>query len=85
MAEGKLKTVATYSVEQFKNLTKSEALRITKNPNTGKLFFTYGEKGELKGAVQGNSIPSRPCINKVEDEKGTSFFILSEDNALAVL
>ena len=85
MAEGKLKTVATYSVEQFKNLTKSEVLRIAKNPNTGRLFFTYGEKGELKGAVSGNSIPSRPCINKVEDEKGTSFFIISEDTSIAVL
>ena len=85
MAEGKLKTVATYSVEQFKTLTKSGVIRITKNPNTGKLFFTYGEKGELKGAVAGNSIPSRPCINEVEDEEGKSFFIISEDNALAVL
>lgn len=85
MAEGKLKTLATYSVEVFKNLTKSEVIRVAKNPNTGKLFFTYGEKGELKGAVAGNNIPSRPCINKVEDEKGTTFFILSEDNALAVL
>lgn len=85
MAEGKLKTVATYSVEQFKNLTMSEVIRVAKNPNTNKLFFTYGEKGELRGAVAGNSIPSRPCINKVEDEKGTTFYILSEDNALAVL
>ena len=40
MAEGKLKTVATYSVEQFKNLTKSEVIRVAKNPNTSKLFFT---------------------------------------------
>ena len=85
MAEGKLKTVATYSVETFKNLTGSEVIRIAKNPNTSKLFFTYGEKGELKGAVAGNSIPTRPCINKVEDAEGTSFFILSEDTSIAVL
>lgn len=85
MAEGKLKTVATYSVEQFKNLTRSEVLRIAKNPNTGKLFFTYGEKGELKGAVAGNSVPSQPCINKVEDEEGNSFFIISQDTSIAVL
>lgn len=85
MAEGKLKTMATYSVEVFKDLTDSEVIRVAKNPKTGKLFFTYGKEGQLKGAVAGNSIPSRPCINKVEDEKGTSFFILSEDNAIAVL
>ena len=85
MAEGKLKTLATYSVEQFKDLTNSEVLRVAKNPNTGKLFFTYGEKGDQKGAVAGNSIPSRPCINKVEDAEGTSFYILSEDTSIAVL
>ena len=85
MAEGKLKTVATYSVEQFKSLTKSEVIRIAKNPNSGKLFFTYGEKGELKGAVAGNKVPASPCINKVEDEKGIAFFIISEDTSIAVL
>ena len=85
MENGKLKTVSTYSVEQFKNLTGSEVIRIAKNPNTGKLFFTYGEKGELKGAVAGNSIPKRPCVNKVENEEGNSFFILSEDTSIAVL
>lgn len=85
MAEGKLKTVATFTVEQFKTLTKSEVIRVAKNPNTSKLFFTYGEKGELKGAVAGNSIPSKPCINKVEDEEGKAFFILSEDTSIAVL
>ena len=85
MAEGKLKTVATYSVEQFKDLTNSEVIRVAKNPNTGKLFFTYGEKSDQKGAVADNSIPTRPCINEVEDEEGKTFFILSEDTSLAVL
>ena len=85
MAEGKLRTVATFSVEQFKDFTGSDVLRIAKNPNTGKLFFTFGEKGNQKGAVAGNSIPNKPCINKVEDEAGNSFFILSEDTSIAVL
>lgn len=85
MAEGKLKTVATYSVEQFKNLTGSEVIRVAKNPNSQALFMVFGPKGEGRGAVAGNKVPARPCINEVKDKEGNTFFILSEDTSIAVL
>lgn len=71
-----LKFIDTLTVEQFKNQTLVKEIQVRKNPNTGKLFFTYGGK---TGAVSTKGIPTHPMISLVEDNEGEQFYLLHEE------
>ena len=55
----------TLTVEQFKRAQGVERIEIKQNPNTGKLFMTFGAK---TGAVAAKGIPQRPMISLVQGE-----------------
>lgn len=66
--EGRLTFGDTLTVEQFKELVKVSRIDVKKNPNTGKLFFTYGAK---TGAVAAKGIPQHPMFSLVCPEGDT--------------
>lgn len=55
----------TLTVEQFKRAQGVERIEVKQNPNTGKLFMTFGAK---TGAVAAKGIPERPMISLVQGE-----------------
>lgn len=55
----------TLTVEQFKRAQGVERIEVKQNPNTGKLFMTFGAK---TGAVAAKGIPQRPMISLVQGE-----------------
>ena len=55
----------TLTVEQFKDKFKVSRVDVKKNPNTGKLFFTFGAK---TGAVAAKGIPQRPMFSFVKGD-----------------
>ena len=71
----------TLTVEQFKEAMKVSRVDVKKNPNTGKLFFTFGAK---TGAVAKKGIPQYPMFSFVkgdptpENPEGT-FWLLHEE------
>ena len=66
----------TLTVEQFKEQMKVSRIDVKKNPQTGKLFFTYGSK---TGAVAVKGIPSHPMLSNVTTPEGDSFWLLHEE------
>lgn len=74
--DNNLKFIDTLTVEQFKNQTLVKEIQVRKNPNTGKLFFTYGGK---TGAVSTKGIPTHPMISLVEGNDGEQFYLLHEE------
>ena len=66
--EGRLTFGETLTVEQFKEVVKVSRIDVKKNPNTGKLFFTYGAK---TGAVAVKGIPQHPMFSLVCPEGDT--------------
>lgn len=70
-----LKFLDTYTIEQFKADHQVPTIKVKKNPNTGKLFFTYGNK---VGAVSSKGIPSKPVISLVEGD-GEEFYLLHNE------
>ena len=61
----------TLTVEQFKAKHLVSHIDVKKNPNNGKLFFTYGAK---TGAVAIKGVPQKPMISLVHptsDEEPT--------------
>lgn len=74
--EKKLVFNETLTVEQFKEEMKVSRIDVKKNPNTGKLFFTYGTK---TGAVAVKGIPERPMLSNVTTPDGSNFWLLHEE------
>ena len=76
MAQGNLTFNETLTVEQFKAKMNVSRIDVRKNPNTGKLFFTYGTQ---TGAVSLNGIPAHPMLSNVTGSDGSSFWLLHEE------
>ena len=74
--EANLKFNETLTVEQFKAKELVSHIDVKKNPKTGKLFFTYGNK---TGAVANKGIPQRPMLSNVTGTDGESFYLLHEE------
>ena len=55
----------TLTVEQFKAKMNVSRVDVKKNPNTGKLFFTFGTK---TGAVASKGIPQHPMFSFVKGD-----------------
>lgn len=66
----------TLTVEQFKAQMNVSKIEVKKNPQTSKLFFTYGSK---TGAVAVKGIPSNPMLSNVTGDEGASFWLLHEE------
>lgn len=66
----------TLTVEQFKEAMNVSRIDVKKNPNTGKLFFTYGAK---TGAVAVKGIPAHPMLSNVTGSDGSNFWLLHEE------
>lgn len=66
----------TLTVEQFKAKHNVSRIDVKRNPNTSKLFFTYGAK---TGAVAVKGIPQHPMLSNVTGSDGTSFWLLHEE------
>lgn len=76
MAQGNLTFNETLTVEQFKSQMCVSRIDVRKNPNTGKLFFTYGSQ---TGAVSLKGIPTHPMLSNVTGSDGSSFWLLHEE------
>lgn len=77
----KLNFLRTLTVEQFKSEQKVDKVCVKQNPNTGKLFMTFGA---AVGAVASKGIPSHPMISEVvgeptEKNPSGKFFLLHEE------
>lgn len=75
--EGKLTFNETLTVEQFKSQMMVSRIEVKKNPDTGKLFFTYGSK---TGAVAVKGIPTHPMLSNVTTPEGDTFWLLHEES-----
>lgn len=76
-----LKYLKTYTVEQFKAKMLVKKIKVKENPDTGKLFFTFGAE---TGAVASKGVPTNPMISYVQGkptEKNPSgkFYLLHEE------
>lgn len=67
--------IATYSVQEFKELTNCNQIHVKKNLETNQLFFTYGTN---IGAVAISSIPEEPAFSIVCNSNGKTFVLLTE-------
>lgn len=76
MATNNLTFLDTLTVEQFKEETKVSKLEVKRNPNTGKLFFTYGAK---TGAVSSKGVPAHPMVSLVRGDDNEEFWLLHEE------
>lgn len=76
MATNNLEFLDTLTVEQFKAEKRVDKIQVKKNPNTGKLFFTFGAK---TGAVTAKGVPSHPMISLVKGDEGEEFYLLHEE------
>ena len=75
--EAKLTFNETLTVEQFKTEMQVSRIEVKRNPDTGKLFFTYGSK---TGAVAVKGIPSNPMLSNVTTPEGDTFWLLHEES-----
>ena len=66
----------TLTIEQFKAKELVSHIDVKKNPKTGKLFFTYGNK---TGAVSAKGIPTKPMLSNVTSKGGETFYLLHEE------
>lgn len=62
MANGKLNFGIKLTIEQFKRETMVNRIDVKRNPQSGKLFFTYGG---MCGAVAVKGVPANPMISAV--------------------
>ena len=67
--------IATYSVQEFKELSNCNQIHVKKDIETNQLFFTYGTN---IGAVAINSIPKEPMFSIVSNSNGNIFVLLTE-------
>lgn len=80
-ANRNLEFLDTLTVEQFKAEKRVDKIQVKKNPNTGKLFFTFGAK---TGAVAAKGVPTHPMISHVKGEPTLEnptgeFYLLHEE------
>ena len=66
----------TLTIEQFKAKTLVSHIDVRRNPENGKLFFTYGAK---VGAVAIKGVPNRPMVSNVTGSDGNTFWLLHEE------
>lgn len=71
-----LEFLETFTVEQFKAEKRVDKVRVKENPNTGKLFFTFGAK---TGAVAAKGVPTHPMISLVKGSDNEQFYLLHEE------
>lgn len=76
MEANNLEFLDTLTVEQFKAEKRVDKIQVKKNPNTGKLFFTFGAK---TGAVAAKGVPTHPMISFVRGNDGAEFYLLHEE------
>lgn len=80
-SRGNLEFLESYTVEQFKAEQHVSELKVKQNPETGKLFFTFGA---ATGAVSSKGVPTHPMVSRVKgepSEKNPSgiFFLLHNE------
>lgn len=56
------------TVEQFKSEQQTSKIEVKKNPETGKLFMSWGPSKETTGAVSQKGIPTKPVVSYVKGE-----------------
>lgn len=69
----------SYTVEQFKANHNANTIQVKKNPQTDKLFFTWGPGRNQIGAVASAGVPKKPVISNVTGSDGVTFFLLHEE------
>lgn len=79
MEERNLEFQQSYTVEQFKAMVNTSELKVKKNQQTDKLFFTWGPGREQTGAVAKAGVPAKPVISRVKGNDGAVFFLLHEE------
>lgn len=72
-----LEFLDTFTVEQFKAEKRVDKIQVKKNPQTGKLFFTFGAK---TGAVASKGIPEHPMVSLVKGSDGEEFYLLHNES-----
>lgn len=82
--EKNLEFQQSYTVEQFKEMVHTAEIKVKKNPDTEKLFFTWGPGREQTGAVAKAGVPAKPVISRVKGEPTQQnpsgvFFLLHEE------
>ena len=60
-----LEFLRTLTIEQFKDEQKVPYIEVLQNPNSSKIFFTYGSK---TGACSSKGVPKDPRISLVKGE-----------------
>lgn len=65
----------TLTLEQFLSAMCVTHIDVMKNPKTGELYFTYGNK---VGGVAGNRIPTHPLVSEVCDSNFKFLWVLHE-------
>jgi hypothetical protein len=66
----------TLTVEQFKERQHVSKLEVKKNPQNGKLFFSFGAQ---VGGVAVKGIPTHPMVSNVTTPEGDTFWLLHEE------
>lgn len=65
------------SVNDFKRETGTAAIEVKRNPNTGKLFFTYGkETGAVSDSFNTENTENTVISEVCSEETGDTFFLL---------
>lgn len=82
--EKNLEFQQSYTVEQFKAMQNTSEIKVKKNSETEKLFFTWGPGREQTGAVAKAGVPKKPVISRVKGEPTPQnpsgvFFLLHEE------
>lgn len=67
--------IATYTVEDFKQLTNCTRIFVRKERKTNQLYFTYGAN---IGAVALIGMPQEPVVSFVCNSNGRIFALLTE-------
>lgn len=84
MEERNLEFLQSYTIEQFKAMQNTSEIKVKKNQETGKIFFTWGPSREQSGAVSRKGVPAKPVISRVKGEPtqlnpSGVFFMLHEE------
>lgn len=73
-----LNFLQTLTIEQFKAKHNVSRIDVKRNPNSGKLFMTFGSQ---TGAVASKGIPAanKAVISEVSTPEGECFWMLHEE------
>lgn len=76
-----LKFVETLTVEEFKDLMNVKKISIVRNPNTQKLFMSFGTKtGAVSQAASLQEIAQDPVVSRVVAD-GEEFWMLHKNGS----